>query len=83
MEYKSSFTKEEIDELEQWFATHEFEQEIDLGSGIHISHVDETLKPTLHIAHAKHDNRAFSGQIHILFKIKEELIKQNKVKGEK
>lgn len=83
MEYQTSFTKEEIDELAQWFATHECEQEIDLGNGIHINHLDETLKPMLHIARMKHDNRAFSGQIHVLFKIKEELLKQNKVKGEK
>ena len=83
MEYQTSFTKEEIDELAQWFATHECEQEIDLGNGIHIKHLDETLRPMLHIARIKHDNRAFSGQIHVLFKIKEELLKQNKVKGEK
>ncbi len=83
MEYQTSFTKEEIDELAQWFATHECEQEIDLGNGIHINHLDETLRPMLHIARMKHDNRAFSGQIHVLFKIKEELLKQNKVKGEK
>ncbi len=83
MEYQTSFTKEEIDELAQWFATHECEQEIDLGNGIHINHLDETLRPMLHIARIKHDNRAFSGQIHVLFKIKEELLKQNKVKGEK
>ena len=83
MEYKTTYTKEEIDELTNWFSTHQFEQEIDLGNGISTKNLDETLKPMLHIAHTKYDQRIFSGQIHLLFKIREELIKKNKVLGQK
>lgn len=83
MEYKPTYTKEEVDELVQWFAAHTFENEVDLGDGIYISDLQRTLPPMLHIAQTKHDSRTFSGQICMAFKIREELIKQNKVTGEK
>lgn len=81
MEYKPQYTKEEIEEIEQWFKTHEFENELDLGSGIYIPDVKKTLIPMLHTARTYYENRTFSGQIHKLFKMREELIKQNKVKN--
>ena len=83
MEYKPTFTKEEIEEIIHWFATHKLEQDIDLGNGVHIRELDTALKQLTHIAKTRHDNRVFSGQIYMLFKIKDELIKQGKVLGEK
>ncbi|MDO5482300.1 MAG: hypothetical protein Q4F47_04600 [Bacteroidaceae bacterium] len=83
MEYKPTFTKEEIEDIIHWFATHKLEQDIDLGNGIHIRELDTALKQLTHIAKTRHDNRVFSGQIYMLFKIKDELIKQGKVLGEK
>ena len=83
MEYKATYTKEEVDELVTWFDTHTYEQSIDLGSGISIPNVSTTVKQMSHIARTKYDNRRFSGQIFVLFRIREELIKQNKVLGEK
>ncbi|MBR2630857.1 MAG: hypothetical protein IKD25_04940 [Bacteroidaceae bacterium] len=83
MEYKPTFTKEEIEDIIHWFATHKLEQDIDLGNGVHIRELDTALKQLTHIAKTRHDNRVFSGQIYMLFKIKDELIKQGKVLGEK
>ena len=83
MGFKPTYTKEEIAEIVNWFSAHKFEQDIDMGSGIHIRELDTTLKQLIHVAQTKYENRVFSGQIHMLFKIKEELIKQGKVLGEK
>lgn len=80
MEYKTSYTKEEVDDLVQWFSTHEFENQIDLGSGINIPDLKKTLPNMLHIAQTKHENRTFSGQVNLAFRIRDELIKQGKVK---
>ena len=83
MEYKPTYTKEEVAELENWFATHTFEKELDMGDGIYIEDVQTTIVPMLNVARTKYENRNFSGQICFLFKMREELLKQNKVTGEK
>lgn len=79
MIYKPTYTKEEVEELTNWFDTHKYENEVDLGQGILISDLRKALIPMRNIALNKYDNRTFSGQIHILFRIREELIKQGKV----
>lgn len=83
MEYKTTYTKQEIDELTQWFDSHTFEKELDMGKGMYIEDVNFTIKPMLHIAQTQYENKTFSGQIHQLYRIKELLIQQNKVTGEK
>ena len=83
MDYKPTYTKEEVDELANWFATHTYDNELDMGHGLYISDMSKTVPAMLHIAQIKYDNRAFSGQIQVLFRIRDELIKQNKVTGEK
>lgn len=80
MTYKPTYTKEEVEELVNWFDTHEYENEVDLGHGICVSDISTTIVPMRNIALKKFDNRSFSGQIQLLFRIKEELIKQGKVK---
>ncbi len=82
MEYKSTYTKEEILELRHWFDTHTYEKELDMGGGIFIPDVDKTLNPMFMTAMKHYENKTFSGQIRQLFRIREELIKQNKVTGE-
>ena len=82
MEYKPTYTKEEVAELENWFATHTFEKELDMGDGIYIEDVQTTIVPMLNVARTKYENRNFSGQICFLFKMREELLKQNKVRSE-
>ena len=74
MEYKTTYTKAEIEELVNWFATHMFEKELDLGGGLYIKNLDETIPPMLHVAQTKYDNKTFSGQIHQLFRIREALL---------
>ena len=83
MEYKPTYTKEEVAELENWFATHTFEKELDMGDGIYIEDVQTPIVPMLNVARTKYENRNFSGQICFLFKMREELLKQNKVTGVK
>ena len=83
MEYKPTYTKEEVAELENWFATHTFEKELDMGDGVYIEDAQTTIVPMLNVARTKYENRNFSGQICFLFKMREELLKQNKVTGEK
>ena len=48
--------------------------ELDLGGGLYIKNLDETLPPMLHVAKTKYDNKTFSGQIHQLFRIREALL---------
>lgn len=79
MEYKTTYTQEEVNELTQWFEDHVYEGEVDLGHGLFISNVKSTIAPILHIAQKKRENRTFSGQIALAFRIKEELIRQGKV----
>ncbi|MDE5550684.1 MAG: hypothetical protein K2I99_04955 [Bacteroidaceae bacterium] len=83
MEYKPTYTKEEILELRHWFDTHTYEKELDMGGGIFIPDVKKTLIPMFMTAMQHYENKTFSGQIRQLFRIREELIKQNKVTGEK
>lgn len=83
MTYKSTYTKEEVEELVNWFDTHTYENEIDLGKGIHIVDMKTAITPMRNIALTKYNNRSFSGQIQMFFRIREELIKQGKVTEKK
>ena len=83
MEYKTAYKKEEIEELVNWFATHTYEKELDLGGGLYIKDLETTIPAMVHVAQTKYDNRTFSGQIYQLYRIRDELLKQNKVIGEK
>ena len=83
MEYKTTYTKKEIDELVDWFTTHTFEKELDMGGGINIRDVQMAIGPLIYMAQAQYENKTFSGQIYFLFRIRDELLKQNKVTGEK
>ena len=44
MGYKPTYTKEEIAEIVNWFSAHKFEQDIDMGSGIHIRDILDMRK---------------------------------------
>ncbi|MBP5374822.1 MAG: hypothetical protein J6Y38_00625 [Bacteroidaceae bacterium] len=83
MEYKTTYTKKEIDELVDWFTTHTFEKELDMGGGINIRDVQMAIGPLIYMAQTQYENKTFSGQIYFLFRIRDELLKQNKVTGEK
>jgi len=79
MEYKPIYTKEEVEELAAWFDSHPYKQELDIGSGIYMKNVSMSVAAMLHTVRAKYDNRTFSGQVYLLFRIKDELLKQGKV----
>lgn len=79
MDYKRQFTKEEVAELVNWFKERKFEQDLDLGSGIHITELDKTITQFSHLAANNYENPVFSGPITMLFRIREELIKQGKI----
>lgn len=80
MEYKRTYKKDEVQELYQWFDTHQFENEIELGFGVSVKNVKETIKNSRFIVLEKYDNPTYSGQIQLLFHLRDELIKQGKVK---
>lgn len=79
MTYKPQYTKEEVTELVNWFNTHKCEQDIDLGSGIHITNLDMTVTQLSYIAQEHYDSPVFSGQVCMLFRIRDEIIKQHKI----
>lgn len=79
MDYKREYSKEEVTELVDWFKTRKFEQDLDLGSGLHITELDKTITQFTHLALNSHGNPVFSGPITMLFRIREELIKQKKI----
>ena len=79
MDYKSAYTKEEVEELVKWFETHKYANELDLAPGLRIADMQTTLIQMRNIALSKYENRTFSGQIRMFFRIREELIKQGKV----
>lgn len=82
MEYKRTYKKDEVQELYQWFDSHQFESEIELGFGVSVKNAQEMVENSRHIVLEKFDNATYSGQIQLLFHLREELIKQGKVKGE-
>ena len=83
MEYKPTYTKEEVDEVVNWFNTHRIAQEVKIGGGVSTKEADKVVEYLVHSAKTQYENRVFSGQIHMLFKLRDILIKENKVLGEK
>ena len=83
MKYKPTYTKEEINELVNWLTSHTFEKEMDMGHGVYLNDVEQAIGPLMHMARTQYENRNYSGAIHFLALIQDELIKQNKVTGEK
>ena len=73
MEYKPTYTKEEITELVNWFETHTYEKELRLEGGLYIKDLDVTIPAMLHVSQKKYENKTFSGQIYQLFRIREAL----------
>ncbi len=80
MEYKSTYSAEEVKELYQWFDEHEYENSIELGYGIKVMDIKMLLDRSHSIAVKKHNNPTYSGQINFLFQVQQALIEQGKVK---
>lgn len=80
--YKPVFSEEEIKDLLSWFANHSFEGSIDLGKGERVLDLKKAIGGLTHIAKHYSKNPNFSGQIHTLFHLRDELIRQGRVEGE-
>ncbi len=80
MDFKPRYTKEETEELVKWFENHKYENELQIDKAQYITDLKKSLKQFTHIASTQYDNPNFAGFICTLFKIREELIKQGKVK---
>jgi hypothetical protein len=70
-----------VEELIEWFNTHEYENEVDLGEGQFIKDIKKCAKALTHTTLTQYANSTFSGSICNLFRIREELINQGKVKN--
>ncbi len=77
--YQPSYTKEEVEELLQWFDTNTYDNEINIGSGQHVNDVKKCVNMLRHTALSRHNSTTFSGPISVLFTIREQLIEQGKV----
>ena len=80
MEYKSTYTAEDVKELYKWFDEQHYENAVNLGHGVNVKDVKMLVDSSRTVALAKYDNPTYSGQIHFLFMVREALINQGKVK---
>lgn len=79
MEYKSTYTEEDVKELYKWFDEQHYENTVDLGHGVNVKDVKLLVESSRTVAFKKSDNPTYSGQIYLLFRVRDELIKQGKV----
>ncbi len=77
--YKSSYTKEEVSTLLDWFNTTQYDNEVDLGHGEKVNDVKKCVHLTSCTIQEQYANSTFSGSIALLYKIKAALIAQGKV----
>ena len=76
--YQSQYTAEEVNALVAWFDSHSFEGSIGLGKGERILDLKKAIGGLTHIAKHYHQNVNFSGEIHTLFHLRDELIRQGR-----
>ena len=74
MDYKNSYTKEEVMELYEWFDTHDYPTEMDLGHGVYVKDTKLLIEKSRAVAQKKHNNPTYSGQINLLFQLREKII---------
>lgn len=81
MEYKPTYTEDDIKELKEWFSSHEYENEIDMGLGIKVLDIKLFVENSMNVVTKYHKNATYSGIIYKLFLLREALIQQGKVKN--
>jgi hypothetical protein len=76
-EYKVQYTKEEVDELIQWFEDRKesLPKTAKIGDYVSIDDLPTTLKALEYNARRNRENVVFSGLIHQLFLLRDELMK--------
>ncbi len=76
MEYKRIYSQEEVHELYEWFKDFKYEGPIDIGHGQVIKNTKYTVSRIIMQTEGHIDNPTFSGMIHQLGIIKDELVRQ-------
>ena len=79
MEYKAKYTNEELNELFQWFESHKYENQVELGFGEKVVDVKHCVTNMITNIKSNPHHVTFSGLAYKLFCIREALIEQNKV----
>lgn len=81
MEYKRTYNEADVKELQEWFKTRDYENEIDMGQGIKILNVKLFVENSLNVVLKNFENPTYSGMIYKLYLLREALIEQGKVKN--
>lgn len=76
MEYKNTYTEEDIKELYKWFDEQHYDNAVELGHGIDVKDVKLLVDGSRSVAFSQYDNPTYSGQIHFLFMVRDALIKK-------
>jgi hypothetical protein len=71
MNYKRTYTQEEVKALYDWYDSTKPQGAFDMGHGLKVFNVSELFENSRHIAMEKYDNPTYSGQIQLLFKVQE------------
>ena len=76
MEYKKTYTKEEVNEVITWFRQHQdmLPDTLQLNASTVYKDFKKTIELYFDIALAHHEKPCYGGQIYHLFQIREKLI---------
>ncbi len=76
MDYKSIFSKEELNELTVWFNERKdkLPETLQVDDAIFVKDLRQTVDYYLRLVELYHDKRAFSGQLYLLERIRKKLI---------
>lgn len=80
--FKPSYTKEDLQGLEEWFKAHPYHGEMEMsGGGIRMSDVGSSVERLLEVAEVGGvENRTYAGTVNMLYAIRDQLLAQGKVK---
>lgn len=81
VEYKKNYSEAELKELFKWFETNEYDNQVDIGHGQNVFDVKRCSDSMIYQISTHPGNPTYSGMAHKLFIIREELIKQGKVRN--
>ena len=75
MIYKKQYTEEEIADLKKWFEEHKdkLPSTLQLDTATFIPNVEQAVRQLMDIADIHRHNPTFSGQIYLLYRIKEKI----------
>lgn len=77
MDYKTSYTKEEMDELADWLEDHldRMPAKLDMNEFIHIADLPFTVKQVVENLRKGQGSIAFSGQVHQFYLLRDAIEK--------